>query len=129
MAGKKAKRKIRARRPPPRKRKPAPGGAKGKTARSFKSLTEVRKAIDAIDCKLVPLLVERLSYVTQAAQFKPSMEGVIVLDRVEEVVENAKRLAAAAGGNSATIEVVYRALIDAFTADEQQRWRELHPRS
>jgi isochorismate pyruvate lyase len=98
-------------------------------AKTYKSLADVRKAIDAMDAKIVPLLCERLYLVTQAAQFKPSVEGVVVQSRVEEVVERARRAAARAGGNPATIEVVYRALIDAFTADEQTRWRELHARS
>lgn len=124
MAAKKAARKAKARTPPAGKGKPA----KRRAGKSFTSLAAVRAAIDKMDRKIVPLLVERLEYVTQAAQFKPSVEGVIVLSRVEEVVDNARRLTAAAGGNPDTIEAVYRALIDAFTADEQNRWRELHSR-
>jgi isochorismate pyruvate lyase len=81
-----------------------------------------------MDRKIVPLLCRRLGYVTQAAQFKPSEAGVIVLARVEEVVANAGREAVKAGGNPDTIEAVYRTIIDAFTLEEQNRWRELHPR-
>lgn len=124
MAAKKAKRK--AKKPMARKRPAAkPKAAKQRT---FKSLAEVRKAIDALDKKLVPLMVERLSCVTQAAQFKPSVEGVVVQSRVEEIIQNVRRLSAARGGNPDTLEAVYRALIDAFTTDEQNRWRELHAR-
>jgi isochorismate pyruvate lyase len=95
----------------------------------FKSLAQVRAAIDAMDRKIVPLLCERLYLVTQAAQFKPSVEGVVVQSRVEEVVANARRIAEKSGGRADTIEAVYRVLIDAFTVDEQNRWRELHGRS
>lgn len=95
-------------------------------SRKFKSLAEVRAAIDAMDEKVVPLLCERLYYVTQAAQFKPSEAGVVVVPRVEEVVNNAKRIAAKNGGRTSTIEIIYRALIDASTADEQRQWRKLH---
>lgn len=124
-ANKKAKRKVTKK--PARKaaadstRKPA-----RKPARKFTSLAQVRAAIDAMDRKIVPLLCERLYLVTQAAPFKPSVEGVVVVSRVEEVVANAMRLAARAGGNPDTIGVVYRVLIDAFTVEEQNRWRELH---
>jgi isochorismate pyruvate lyase len=100
-----------------------------KFTRKFKSLAEVRAAIDAMDKKMVPLLCERLYYVTQAAQFKPSVIGVVVQWRVEEVVENAKRLAKPFGANAQTIEAIYRVLIDASTLDEQQRWRDLHART
>lgn len=103
--------------------------AASKFTRKFKSLAEVRAAIDAMDKKMVPLLCERLYYVTQAAQFKPSVKGVVVQWRVEEVVENAKRLAKPFGANAETIEAIYRVLIDASTLDEQQRWRDLHARS
>ncbi len=96
--------------------------------RKFKALSEVRAAIDAMDEKIVPLLSERLFYVTQAAQFKPSVKGVVVIPRVEEVVKNARVIAEATGGRPDTIEVVYRVLIDAFTADEQRQWRADHGR-
>lgn len=124
-AKKKAKAKVKAKRKSPAK---AAKGAK-KLTRKFKSLAEVRAAIDAMDKKIVPLLCERLYYVTQAAQFKPSVAGVVVQWRVEEVVENAKRLAKPLGANPETIETIYRVLIDASTLDEQQRWRDLHGRS
>jgi isochorismate pyruvate lyase len=119
-AKKKAKRKA--------TKKPARKVAR-KAAPKFKSLAQVRAAIDAMDKKIVPLLCQRLYLVTQAAQFKPSVEGVVVQSRVEEVVNNAKRIAAKNGGNPDTIGAVYRVLIDAFTVDEQNRWRELHGQS
>lgn len=126
-AKKKAKAKSKVKRKAPAKTTSAKSAAK--FTRKFKSLAEVRAAIDAMDKKLVPLLCERLYYVTQAAQFKPSVEGVVVQWRVEEVVENAKRLAKPFGANAETIEAIYRVLIDASTLDEQQRWRDLHART
>lgn len=128
MAAKKAKRKVK--KPAARKLAAKKRPAKQRLAKrqKFKSLADVRKAIDAMDRKLVPLLCERLYFVTQAAQFKPSVEGVVVQSRVEEIVQSVRKMASKAGGSPDTIETVYRALIDAFTADEQNRWRELHAR-
>lgn len=94
----------------------------------FKSLAQVRAAIDAIDEIIVPLLCRRLFFVTQAAQFKPSVKGVVILPRVEEVVKNARRLAKQYDGDPDTLEVVYRTLIDAFTLQEQNQWRTLNAR-
>jgi isochorismate pyruvate lyase len=127
MAAKK-KAKGTARRKPPAKKAQAKRTAKKPkwAARKFKSLAQVRAAIDVMDEKIVPLLCERLYYVTQAAQFKPSEAGVVVIPRVEEVVNNAKRIAAKNNGKVSTVEVIYRALIDASTVDEQRHWRALH---
>lgn len=91
-----------------------------------KSLAEVRRNIDRLDRAIVPLLCERLHFVTQAAKFKPSVAGVIVPSRVEEIVDKVRAAAAALGANPDTLERVYRGLINAFTDDEQRRWRELH---
>lgn len=123
-----AKKKRSAKKKPAAKKAPAKRGVKAKkwASRKFKSLAQVRAAIDAMDEKIVPLLCERLYYVTQAAQFKPSEAGVVILPRVEEVVDNAKRIAAKNNGKISTLEVIYRALIDASTLDEQRHWRALH---
>lgn len=91
-----------------------------------KSLAEVRLNIDRLDKRIVPLLCERLHYVTQAAKFKPSVAGVVVPSRVEEIIAKVRAAAAALSANPDTLERVYRDLIDAFTADEQRRWQELH---
>lgn len=125
-AKKAAAKRAPAKRPAPRARAKAPAKAMAWSKRTFKSLAQVRAAIDAMDEKIVPLLCERLHYVTQAAQFKPSEAGVVVVPRVEEVVNNAKRIAAKSGGKTSTVEVIYRALIDASTRDEQRHWRALH---
>jgi isochorismate pyruvate lyase len=90
------------------------------------SLAEVRAHIDRLDTVITQLLCERHHFVTEAAKFKPSVAGVVVPERVEEIVDRVRRLAAARGVNPDAIEAVYRAIIDAFTKDEQARWRAMH---
>jgi isochorismate pyruvate lyase len=90
------------------------------------SLAEIRQQIDVLDNLIVPLLCRRHHFVTQAATFKPSVAGVVVPSRVEEIISRVRAAAAALGTNPDTIEAVYRGIIDAFTADEQSRWQELH---
>ena len=46
--------------------------------------------------------------------------------RVEEIIARVRTLAAELGVNPDAIETVYRAIIDAFTKDEQARWRDMH---
>ncbi len=91
-----------------------------------KNLSDVRANIDRLDAKIAPLLCERLYFVTQAAQFKPSVAGVVVPARVEEIVARVRAVAASLDTSPDTLERVYRAIIDAFTADEQRHWQELH---
>lgn len=90
------------------------------------SLAEIRQNIDRLDTLIVPLLCQRLHFVTQAANFKPSVAGVVVPSRVEEIILRVRGAAAGLGASPDTIERVYRNIIDAFTADEQRHWQALH---
>jgi isochorismate pyruvate lyase len=105
-------------------------GAKSETEGDWRdgctSLADVRANIDRLDALIVPLLCERHHFVTAAAKFKPSVEGVVVVSRVEEIIRRVRDIAATKGVNPDTIETVYRTLIDAFTRDEQAHWRKLH---
>lgn len=90
------------------------------------SLSQIRQNIDRLDAAIVPLLCERLYFVTQAANFKPSVVGVVVPSRVEEIIASVRRMAEKLGTRPETIENVYRNIIDAFTADEQRHWAEIN---
>ncbi len=94
--------------------------------RPCRSLADVRANIDRLDDAIAPLLCQRLYYVTQAANFKPSVAGVVVPSRVEEIISRVRAMAESWGSNPDTLERVYRNLIDAFTADEQAHWRSLN---
>ena len=130
MATKKSKAKSKAK--PKLKAKPAKRSAKKKSAKkkdwriTCKSLAEIRQNIDRLDNLIVPLLCQRLHFVTQAANFKPSVAGVVVPSRVEEIIDRVRAAATALGTSPDTIERVYRSLIDAFTADEQRHWQALN---
>ena len=63
---------------------------------------------------------------TEAAKFKPSVAGVVVPARVEEIITRVRKMAAELDVNPDSIETVYRTIIDAFTRDEQARWRDMH---
>ncbi len=90
------------------------------------SLGDIRREIDSLDAVIVPLLCKRHYFVTQAAQFKPSVEGVVVRSRVEAIVASVRKAAKKSGVNPDAIEAVYRSMIDAFTKDEQRHWRKIN---
>lgn len=122
----KAKSKSKSERAPKRPAKKRPVKKKSGWRVKPKSLADVRRQIDKLDAQIVPLLSMRHYFVTQAANFKPSVAGVIVQSRVEEIIGKVRAMAAAWGSSPDTIERVYRGLIDAFTADEQAHWKNLH---
>ena len=96
--------------------------------RNFKTLAEVRREIDRLDDVIVPLICQRYHAVTQAAQFKPSVKGVVVKSRVEEIVSRVRRMAKSFSANPDAIETVYRSMINVYTKDEQRNWRKIHKR-
>ena len=91
-----------------------------------KTLAAVRDGIDGLDRRIVPLLLERASYVARAGQLKASKDLVVDPARIEDVVAKAKTLAAQSGGDEAIIEALYRALIDTFIAFETVEWERSH---
>ena len=82
------------------------------------SINEVRENIDQIDRKIVALLAERGSFVTQAAAFKKTTDEVRAPNRVEQVIAKVQSLAQEHGANPKVVETVYRAMISAFIEAE-----------
>ena len=111
-----------------RKAAPKRRAARWQSDAPYRSLGELRGAIDGIDETIVPLLCRRLGLVRQAAQFKPSHAGVVVQSRVEEIVTRVRETAAQLGCNPDTLEAVYRVIIDQFTLEEQRNWLSLNVR-
>jgi len=82
------------------------------------NLAQVRDRIDALDREIVGLLVQRGEYVLQAAGFKRDELQVRAPDRAAAVIANAGRMAAAAGGDRAVVERIYREIVAVFTDAE-----------
>ncbi|GAA0446167.1 hypothetical protein Aca07nite_04330 [Actinoplanes capillaceus] len=88
-------------------------------------LTEVRRAIDAIDAEVVQRLAARERLVRRAAALKTDEQAVRAPARVEEVIAKVRGLAVAAGGSPEVVERVYRAMIRAFIDLELAEHRDL----
>lgn len=82
------------------------------TAKSCKTMSEVRSEIDRVDRALVALLTERLKYIGQAAHLKTSRDSVRDKDRVRDVLAMVRKHARALGGDEKMIDVIYRLLVE-----------------
>ncbi len=89
------------------------------------SMAEVRAQVDALDDVLVPLLVERGGYMTQAAINKPQRSQVRDEARIEAIVARVRARAQAEGGQPDLIEAIYRAMMEAYIAYEHREFERL----
>jgi len=90
------------------------------------TMAEVRRAVDALDDQLVPLLVQRLGYMLQAARIKQAPEQVRDEARIAAIVERVRARAQAEGGPPEVLEAIYRALMETCIAFEQREFERLH---
>ncbi|PAT43433.1 chorismate mutase [Vandammella animalimorsus] len=89
-------------------------------------MAQVRARIDALDDILVPLLVERGGYMTQAARIKATQEQVRDEDRIAFIVARVRERALAEGGQPDLIEAIYRSMMEAYIAYEHREFERLH---
>lgn len=89
------------------------------------TMQDVRRAVDALDDVLVPLLVERVGYMTQAARIKQGVEQVRDEARIEAIVARVRERAQAEGGDADVMESIYRSLMEACIAYEHREFARL----
>ncbi|GKT20933.1 MULTISPECIES: chorismate mutase [Comamonadaceae] len=89
------------------------------------SMEQVRARIDALDDILVPLLVERGGYMTQAALNKQRESQVRDEGRIEFIVKRVRERAEAEGGVPEVIEAIYRSMMETYIAYEHREFARL----
>ena len=89
------------------------------------TMEDVRRFIDALDDVLVPLLVTRGGYMTQAARIKQCNTQVRDEDRIETIVARVRERAAAEGGDADMLEAIYRSMMEAYIAYEHREFARL----
>jgi isochorismate pyruvate lyase len=94
-----------------------------------RSLTLLRRGIDRLDRKLVPILAARSCLVREVAALKATAAAVRAPRRAAQVVANARRLARRHGMDPALAARIYRGMIAAFIDDELrvQKQRQTQP--
>ena len=91
------------------------------------TMKDIRRNVDRLDAELVELLAERSRYIAQAARVKNSPDLVRLPDRIEEVVENVKRLAQQHGLKPEIAEATWRPMVDAFIEYEMEEYKRIKP--
>ncbi|MFT3813457.1 MAG: chorismate mutase [Acidovorax sp.] len=89
------------------------------------TMAEVRREVDALDDLIVPLLVQRTGYMTQAARIKQQESQVRDEARIEAIVQRVREHAAAEGGDAGLIETIYRGMMEACIAYEHREFARL----
>lgn len=84
------------------------------------TMQEVRAGVNALDDILVPLLVERSGYMTQAAKVKNDENLVRDEARIQTIIDRVRPMAEAQGGNPDLIERIYRAMMECYIDYEHQ---------
>ena len=84
------------------------------------TMAAVRRNVNALDDILVPLLVERGGYMTQAAKVKNNPDLVRDEERIETIVARVREHAVKEGGQPDVIEAIYRAMMEAYIAYEHR---------
>ena len=88
--------------------------------RHCQNMQEVRAGVNALDDILVPLLVERSGYMTQAARVKNDESLVRDEARIQAIIDRVRPMAETQGGNPDLIERIYRAMMECYIAYEHQ---------
>ena len=89
------------------------------------TMDEVRRHLDALDDVLVPLLVTRGGYMTQAARIKQQATQVRDEERIEAIIERVRSRAAVEGGQPDVLEAIYRSMMEAYIAFEHREFARL----
>ena len=89
------------------------------------SMQEVRRCVDAMDDVIVPLLVQRTAYMTQAARIKNGVDQVRDEARIQVIVDRVRKQALQDGGEPAVIEAIYRSMMEAYIAFEHREFARL----
>lgn len=91
----------------------------GRRPEDCANMAELRQAIDGLDAELIALLARRAACIDRAIQLKPKEDiPARAPARVEEVVANVRRRAAAEGLDEALVERLWRDLIEWSIARE-----------
>ena len=89
------------------------------------TMLEVRRCVDALDDVLVPLLVQRSGYMTQAARIKQDYSQVRDEERIRAIVDRVRKQALAEGGEPAVIEAFYRSMMEVCISFEHREFARL----
>jgi len=85
---------------------------------SYKSLEEVRIAIDKVDFEILSLIAKRKNIVKEAAKFKHSIDEIKSDDRIDDVISKARHNALSLGVSPELVTIIYKSMIEDMVETE-----------
>jgi isochorismate pyruvate lyase len=88
-----------------------------------RSLEDVRNEIDKIDEEIVKLIAKRSKLVKKAAKFKESVEEIKSDERINDVLNHVRHLAATLGISPNLVADIFKILIDKMVEMEIEEFK------
>ncbi len=86
-------------------------------------MREIRKSIDKIDSKILPLMVKRSELVTKALNLKTKKSDIVDLKRINQIKKKVADQAKKLGGNPKLIGNIWLSIIKNFINYEKNNFK------
>ena len=86
-------------------------------------MREIRKSIDEVDSKILPLMVKRSKLVSKALDLKSKKSEIVDLKRINQIKKNVSDQAKKLGGNPKLISDIWLSIIKNFINFEKKNFR------
>ena len=83
----------------------------------------IRDKIDAVDNKLLPLMVKRSKLVEKALELKMTQSEIIDKKRINEITRHISKKTKKLGGNSKLLSNIWLSIIENFIKFEKSKFR------
>lgn len=91
-----------------------------KSPAECRDMADLRQEIDRLDRAIVALLAARAGYVARAAELKPRRGDIVDEPRIAAVIDRVRAEAQRQGADADLVEAIYRSMIRAFIAFENE---------
>tara|TARA_B100000575_G_scaffold63861_1_gene48849 strand:- start:136 stop:423 length:288 start_codon:yes stop_codon:yes gene_type:complete len=88
-----------------------------------KEMKLIRKKIDQIDDKLLPLMVKRSKLVEKALSLKKKQTEIVDKKRIDEISKKIAKKSIELGGNSKLLKSIWLSIIQNFIDYENQEFK------
>tara|TARA_Y100000591_G_scaffold253012_1_gene224589 strand:+ start:119 stop:406 length:288 start_codon:yes stop_codon:yes gene_type:complete len=90
---------------------------------SSKEMKLLRKKIDQVDDKLLPLMVKRSKLVEKALSLKKKQTEIVDKKRIDEISKKIVKKSKELGGNSKLLKSIWLSIIQRFIDYENQEFK------
>tara|TARA_Y100000768_G_C23488092_1_gene455772 strand:+ start:167 stop:454 length:288 start_codon:yes stop_codon:yes gene_type:complete len=90
---------------------------------SSKEMKLIRKQIDQIDDKLLPLMIKRSKLVEKALSLKKKKNEIVDKKRIEEILQKISKKTTELEGNSKLLKSIWLSIIKNFIDFENQKFK------